>query len=258
LLCLAGKIHKINTINTISPDKSKIEKEKEVNVTHITNNTSQNKSPNKVKSPLFKSCLKPTSNVPNSYRQITHNNDSKVTLNSSNFKTIDMSLHNNSQFNTSSQNKSNINNSNTFNSNTIEKSFSDVNYEAKIQSLNGNVFKLSERLEKNMRKMASKEKELLFSNKKLKETEILNMRLMNELSLKNQSLENLNKDFLKKHHDIEKKRLNSRIQNNDNKLDINPSNLFVKNLTDRIRKEYSKLANPNSKKKIILILKMLK
>jgi len=157
-----------------------------------------------------------------------------------------MSLHNNSQFNTSSQNKSNINNSNTFNSNTIEKSFSDVNYEAKIQSLNGNVFKLSERLEKNMRKMASKEKELLFSNKKLKETEILNMRLMNELSLKNQSLENLNKDFLKKHHDIEK-RLNSRIQNNDNKLDINPSNLFVKNLTDRIRKEYSKLANPNSK-----------
>jgi len=58
-----------------------------------------------------------------------------------------MSVYNNSQFNTSSQNKSNIN-SNTFNSNTIEKSFSDVNYEVKIQSLNGNVFKLNERLEK--------------------------------------------------------------------------------------------------------------
>jgi len=182
----------------------KKEKEKEANVTHLTNNTSQNKSPNKDKSPLFKSCLKPISNIPHSNRQISNNNNSKVSVNSSSFKTNDMSVYNNSQFNTSSQNKSNIN-SNTFNSNTIEKSFSDVNYEVKIQSLNGNVFKLNERLEKNMRKMAAQEKELLFTNKKLKETEILNMRLMNELSLKNQSLEDLNKDFLKKQHDIEKK-----------------------------------------------------
>jgi len=37
------------------------------------------------------------------------------------------------------------------------------------------------------------------------------------------------------------------MQNNDNKFERNPSNLFVKNLTERIRKEYSKLANPNSK-----------
>jgi len=75
------------------------------------------------------------------------------------------------------------------------------------------------------------------------------MRLMNELSLKNQTLDSFNKDFLKKQNEIEKK-VNFRINCNDN----NKNNIkndsaydFVKDLSEKIKKEYAKLANPNSK-----------
>jgi len=97
--------------------------------------------------------------------------------------------------------------------------------------------------------MTAQDKDLLFKNKKLKEAEILNMRLMNELSLKNQTLDNFNKDFLKKQNDIVK-RVNFKINCNDN----NKNNIkhdtaydFVKDLNEKIKKEYGKLANPNSK-----------
>jgi len=216
-----------------------------------SNSTSINKSP------IFKPCLKQTSSISNGNRHsITHGTESKLTINfSTSFKSNESSLYNNNTNNpnpnTSSSSiiKQNSNNFNNFYLNTNEKSFSDVNYESKIQSLNGQIYKLNERLEKNMRKMTAQDKDLLFKNKKLKEAEILNMRLMNELSLKNQTLDSFNKDFLKKQNEIEKK-VNFRINCNDN----NKNNIkndsaydFVKDLSEKIKKEYAKLANPNSK-----------
>jgi len=80
-----------------------------------------------------------------------------------------------------------------------EKAFiNDINNEKKIASLNNTIMKLNELLEKNMRKINSQEKEIQFTTKRLREAENLNMKMLGELSAKNQTIEQLNNELRKK------------------------------------------------------------
>jgi len=50
-------------------------------------------------------------------------------------------------------------------------------------------------LEKHIRKISSQEKEIQFINKRLREAENLNIKMLGELSNKNQAIESLNKQM---------------------------------------------------------------
>jgi hypothetical protein len=50
-------------------------------------------------------------------------------------------------------------------------------------------------LEKHIRKISSQEKEIKFINKRLREAENLNIKMLGELSNKNQAIESLNKQM---------------------------------------------------------------
>jgi len=117
-----------------------------------------------------------------------------------------------------------------------EKSFLEgVHYEKKIAALNQNIVKLNEIIESNIRKSIATEKETKFLTKKVRETEHLNMKLMNELSTKNQIIE----DLMKKNAELLEK---SYSNNNTKAKGLTDDDYLIKLISDKLASDLRKVS----------------
>jgi len=125
-----------------------------------------------------------------------------------------------------------------------EKAFiNDINNEKKIASLNNTIMKLNELLEKNMRKINSQEKEIQFTTKRLREAENLNMKMLGELSAKNQTIEQLNNELRKKKERKDEKAFVRKSKRADafSPSGESTAEIFLKSVSDMLLKEFNVL-----------------
>jgi len=97
--------------------------------------------------------------------------------------------------------------------------------------------KLNEILEKNMRKISSQEKEMTFIQKRLREAENLNMKMLNELSTKNQTIETLNNELRKKKEKKEEKVFQRKSKKDSVSVSGDSSEIFLKTVAEMFLKE---------------------
>jgi len=120
-----------------------------------------------------------------------------------------------------------------------EKSFiNDLNNDKKIASLNETIMKLNGIVEKNMRKIASQEKEIQFISKRLREAEHLNLKMITEMSMKTSTIESLTNEIRIKKEIKQDQMFRRKSKRGVSYVEGAPE-IFIKSISDIFIKELS-------------------